>query len=776
MNVPPTNGPLSAQQLNAVEFITSLLDASTEYAIIGIDIEGRILLWNEGARRMYGYTAEEVAGRANITTLSPPDYAAQGKPREITQAALHHGTWEGGIECVRKNGERFFARVVVTPRHDGNRAIVGFLVVSKDITDEIRLEELKATQLYTRSLIETNIDTMLTTDAHGSITDVNARFCEMTGYQQQELIGSAFQQYFTDQRRAEQCIQTVLTMERVLNYQLHIRSRSDNTTAVSVNASLLRREDGQPLGVLISARDITEQKRNEAKLLTAMQKLAKQYTLVERANGTNRALLDAVSEAILFISPDNSLLTVNRSFTEFFGIPHDAVIDHPLRVLHALLAPLFVDPSQVQTLLEYSMTDHEPLITDFMIQSTPQRRDLECYATPVFSSTDEYLGRLYVLRDVTREREVDRMKSEFVSLVSHELRTPLTSIQGYVDLLLHDEEVGPLTALQEEFLSVAHNNARRLVSLINDLLDLSRIESGKIELHREPLHLTRIIRELLPSFSLRLEEKHQDLVLHLPNPSPIVQADSERVVQILSNLLSNAHKYTPQGGRIDLTVEATGTMARISITDSGIGLSVEEQAQLFTRFYRAQNATTQTVNGTGLGLTIARSLVEMHGGEITVTSEPGQGSTFSFTLPLVQQRVALLPARAGHLGKRILVVDDEPDITNLLQHALEGVGYDVRVATTGIKAFELATTIRPDVIILDLLLPDMEGLTVLAWLKNNLLTANIPVIILSTSDEGGQERELGAVDYLSKPIKPETLLQRITNILAHQPYPEPSAP
>ncbi|MDQ2717549.1 MAG: ATP-binding protein, partial [Chloroflexota bacterium] len=280
----------------------------------------------------------------------------------------------------------------------------------------------------------------------------------------------------------------------------------------------------------------------------------------------------------------------------------------------------------------------------------------------------------------------------------------------------------------------------------------------------------------LPSFSLRLEEKQQDLVLHLPDPSPIVQGDSERIVQILSNLLSNAHKYTPQGGHIELAVETTGTMARISVIDSGIGLSVEEQAQLFTRFYRAQNATTQTVNGTGLGLTIARSLVEMHGGEITVTSKPGQGSTFSFTLPLVQQRAAPISAPAGHRGKRILVVDDEPDITNLLLHALEGAGYDVSVAATGMKAFELATTTRPDVIILDLLLPDLEGITLLEWLKNNILTANVPVIILSTSDEDGQERELGAVDYLSKPIKPETLLQRITNILAHQPYPEPSAP
>jgi len=234
-----------------------------------------------------------------------------------------------------------------------------------------------------------------------------------------------------------------------------------------------------------------------------------------------------------------------------------------------------------------------------------------------------------------QEREtIDRMKSEFVSLVSHELRTPLTCIKGYIDLLLRGESAGELTELQREFLGIVQHNTRRLVSLINDLLYLSRIEYGMIELQRKPLNITLLIHELMPSFQARWEAGRQTFTLHLPEQAPMVHGDADRVTQILNNLLSNAHKYTPDEGHIDLSVETVASFACIAITDSGIGLSKEEQAQLFTRFYRAHNAMTEATDGTGLGLVITRSLVEMHGGEMQVSSEPGRGSTFRFTLPL----------------------------------------------------------------------------------------------------------------------------------------------
>ncbi len=222
-----------------------------------------------------------------------------------------------------------------------------------------------------------------------------------------------------------------------------------------------------------------------------------------------------------------------------------------------------------------------------------------------------------------------------------------------------DQTVGELTEPQREFLEIAQNNSRRLVALINDLLDLSRMESGKIELQRKPLNINLLIHELMPSFQLRWEAKRQTFTSHLPEGDPIVLGDAERVTQILSNLLSNAHKYTPDEGHIDLSVETAGSIACVAITDSGIGLSTEEQAQLFTRFYRARNAVTEAVSGTGLGLVITRSLVEMQGGEIQVSSVPGHGSTLRFTLPLAQAPGLPALPRETLLGKRILVVDDD---------------------------------------------------------------------------------------------------------------------
>ncbi len=321
--------------------------------------------------------------------------------------------------------------------------------------------------------------------------------------------------------------------------------------------------------------------------------------------------------------------------------------------------------------------------------------------------------------------QADRMKSEFVSLVSHELRTPLTSIKGYIDLLL-DGDAGELTGEQREYLGIVKNNAERLIALINDLLDVSRIESGKIELHCSPVDLTCLIHGVADSLRPSIEEKGQHLTLTLADgheplpggrdgsPLPAVLADPDRVTQILSNLLSNAYKYTPAGGSISVRAYTEGDYVRVDVRDTGIGLSTEEQSQLFTRFFRARNRVTQEVGGTGLGLSIARSLVEMHGGKITVSSSPGQGSTFSFTLPVAQaQAEPEVSSHPAQPGKRILVVDDEPDIAHLIQRYLEHEGYQVLLAHNAADALRVARSEHPDLITLDIKPPDAGGFTVL---------------------------------------------------------------
>ena len=230
-------------------------------------------------------------------------------------------------------------------------------------------------------------------------------------------------------------------------------------------------------------------------------------------------------------------------------------------------------------------------------------------------------------------QEANRLKTEFVSMVSHELRTPLTSIQGYAELLLEDEQIA---GEERESLTIVKKNADRLLGLINDLLDLSRMEAGRIDLHRTSLDLARLILEVAGSLRPLIETKRQRLRLDLGEALPAVWADQDRVTQILTNLISNAHKYTLVEGSITVAARRDDGFVRVDVSDTGIGLSPEDQAQLFTKFFRAHDRSPQAGGGTGLGLVITRSLVELHGGRITVSSAPGQGSTFSFSLPALE--------------------------------------------------------------------------------------------------------------------------------------------
>jgi len=237
------------------------------------------------------------------------------------------------------------------------------------------------------------------------------------------------------------------------------------------------------------------------------------------------------------------------------------------------------------------------------------------------------------LEDLNQKvQEANRLKTEFVTVVTHELRSPLTSIAGYLDLLMEEEGCEGAEA-REACLQIVKRNADRLLELIDDLLDLARIEAGKLELKRLPLDLEGLIREVSEALRPQIEGKGQHLHLDLAAPLPVVTGDPERFTQILLNLVSNAHKYTPQGGSITVTTRAERAGVCIAVQDTGIGLSSEEQQQLFTKFFRAQHPLVREAGGTGLGLAIAGALVELHGGTLTVVSAPGQGATFNVTLP-----------------------------------------------------------------------------------------------------------------------------------------------
>lgn len=422
--------------------------------------------------------------------------------------------------------------------------------------------------------------------------------------------------------------------------------RPDGTTRwIWTRAFPVRNDRGEVYRIVGISEDITGRKRAEAELRSTLAALEVQYQTAERARSESRAIFDASNEAMVLMAPDGLLLSVNRRFSELFGILPDVVLDHHFDSLQEEVNRIFVSPDELRALVAGSALDDTRQFKLILVQRWPEHRELELSSTPVRSTGGAYLGRLYVFRDVTRERAVDRMKSEFVSLVSHELRTPLTSIKGYVDLLL-EGEAGPVNAEHRELLEIVNTNANRLVALINDLLDISRIESGKVELNRVPLDLAHLIRQVGVLLRPQIAAKQQHLTLDVPGvardvqPLPTLFGDADRLTQVLINLLSNAYKYTPAGGCITVTARALPGYVRVDVQDTGIGLAPDEIPQLFTKFFRAKNRTTQEVGGTGLGLTITQSLVELHGGEMLVTSVPGQGSTFSFVLPTAPETAA----------------------------------------------------------------------------------------------------------------------------------------
>lgn len=335
----------------ALEFIGNVLESSTEYSIIGKDLQGKILLWNEGARRLYGYDPDEVVGQANSSILHTAEDIAAGKPAELLAIALRDGKWEGTLTRVRKNGKKFIARVVLTPRRDSSGRPIGFLLISKDISEEIRLtDELKATQFYTRSLIESNIDALMTTDPIGIISDVNEQMQVLTGFKRDELIGSAFKNFFTNPGAAEEGIQKVLREGKVSNYELTVRARDGRETVVSYNASIFRNAAGELQGVFAAARDITEQKKLERQL--------------RESQSYNRGLIEASVDGLITVSPSGLITDVNEQMGRLSGYSRDELIGTPF-------ADYFAD-SEAAT-AGVNQTLDKGIVTDYVL--TLRRRD-----------------------------------------------------------------------------------------------------------------------------------------------------------------------------------------------------------------------------------------------------------------------------------------------------------------------------------------------------------------------------------------------------------------
>jgi PAS domain S-box-containing protein len=354
-------------------------------------------------------------------------------------------------------------------------------------------------------------------------------------------------------------------------------------------------------------------------------------------------------------------------------------------------------------------------------------------------------------------REVDQLKSQFLANMSHELRTPLNSIIGFSRVIIKGID-GPISDMQQQDLTAIYNSGQHLLGLINDILDLARIEAGKMELNFEEVHLAEMATSVMSTAKGLVKEKPIQLIQRIPPNMPSVRGDTMRVRQVLLNLISNASKFTDEGS---ITVEAviqkgpTGKMeALINVTDTGPGISIEDQKKLFQAFSQVDGSATRKSGGSGLGLSICANLVQLHGGHIGIHSGAGTGSTFWFTLPLYHQPEQEIPE-----GKKvILAIDDDPQVIGLYERYLNPQGYYVVALTEPSKAREQVLKLQPFAITLDIMMPNTDGWSVLTELKSDPATRDYPVIICSIMEQVDKGFSLGAADYLVKPILEEDLV------------------
>jgi signal transduction histidine kinase len=379
-------------------------------------------------------------------------------------------------------------------------------------------------------------------------------------------------------------------------------------------------------------------------------------------------------------------------------------------------------------------------------------------------------------------KKLDNMKDAFLSSVSHELRTPLTSIRSFSEILLRYDEVDP--GDREEFLEIIHSESERLTRLINDLLDLSRIESGRMVWHDDLMSLEEVIRETARAQHCSLREKSLDLKLDIPQDLPLVFADRDRIQQVITNLLGNAIKFSSEKGEIRIRAEVfegkrsreASEWVKVSVSDQGIGIDEKDRDLIFDKFRQGlTDHLTEKPKGTGLGLPICKEIVSYYDGNLWVEGRKGEGSTFFFTLPAVpatagpvEETPIVEDPGANNGRKTILLVDDNHNMRKLLRYHFQKRGYRVLEAATGTDALDKVHRNHVDLITLDLMMPTMSGYDLLGMLTDDPMTKDIPILIISVVEDREKGILLGASDYLVKPFREGDLIRKIQALLGEE--------
>jgi PAS domain S-box-containing protein len=525
-----------------------------------------------------------------------------------------------------------------------------------------------------------------------------------------------------------------------------------NLGAIAIENAKLYEAMKQEMGDLTEDINEMAERLHESRLQVAQQMDALNYEKTRL-----ETILASMGEGVVVTDPDYNILLANTAAENLLGIPREEMAgrdgDLILPIKKNELEPILQTASVFQPA--------SPLVRKY------QNKVISVLINPIRDEAGESLGTVSLLRDITEQAAIEAMKTEFISIVSHELRTPLTPIKGYVDLIM-EGDAGEITEEQADYLHIVQSNTDALVALVNDLLDISKIEAGKIDLDLKSLSMETVIQEALTVHRQAIETKGLIVRSELPAPLPPVKADRRRMAQVLNNLISNAYKYTAPGGSVTISALAEGEFLEIAVSDTGVGISREDQKKLFTKFFRAKNPATREAGGTGLGLAISKSIVEKHKGEIWVESQLGKGSSFHFTVPLLEPLPPKEKPRTATRRdmKKILIVEGEKDTAALLKRQMERAGYKAILASSGEEALTRAREYQPDLITMEIQLPGMDGFETIARLRDDPETESTPIVIISVIHDEERADNLKVAACFDKPIQEDQLLEGIDRILA----------
>ena len=526
--------------------------------------------------------------------------------------------------------------------------------------------------------------------------------------------------------------------------------------------------------------------------------LQRQAALTEAAAARERiaAILESITDAFIAVDSEWHLTYVNQRAEQLLGQPREQLLGADLWTHFATTPESPAVEESQRAMAEHVPvafeTLHPPLDAWFETHVYPRDEGLAFYFHDVTArkrAEAEIRELNTLLEQRVRERTAEleaanqqldaasRMKSDFLASMSHELRTPLNAIIGFSELMLDAKFDDMQTRERMEFLGHIHRSGHHLLGLINDILDLSKVEAGRMELHFESAPLDQLIQGCLAVIQPLAYKKQIALQGTCRPPDAVVSVDPARIKQVLYNLLSNAVKFTPEGGHVSVTADLAADGARIAVRDDGVGIEPEDQAAVFEEFRQVGEASRQQ-EGTGLGLALVRRLVGLHGGSIWLDSAPGSGSCFTFSLPLradasaTEHRARSGPGAPSVMssGRRplrglpILVVEDEREAAELLMLHLTRAGYDVYRASTLEETLAMVREVRPFAVTLDILMPQHDGWEILSALKADPATRDVPVVVLSVVDNRELGLALGATDYLVKPIDGETLLLTLERV------------